>query len=93
MGYSRASDSRLRRTLYDLMDAAGVERDGRSFHEFKKTYISRLVAEVGTKMSLFEVARLARCSEQVLTRHYLKLGTNRLRDLMTQVWDASALAQ
>lgn len=75
------------------MDAAGVERDGRSFHEFKKTYISRLVAEVGTKMSLFEVARLARCSEQVLTRHYLKLGTNRLRDLMTQVWDASALAQ
>lgn len=37
-----SSDSRLRRRLYDAMKELKIARNGRSFHEFRKTYCSTI---------------------------------------------------
>lgn len=88
-GYRRASSSRLVRTLHDVFRQAGVVRGKRGFHEFRKTFITRLCREVGRKLSLHEVSRLARCSIVVLERHYMKLSSLDLRDRVSHMWDTS----
>lgn len=86
LGYRVTSTSRLLRTFVSLLEAAGVERRGRGWHEFKKTYITRMVVRVGRDLSLHEAARLARCSSGVLERHYLKLTTDQLRSRLEGMW-------
>ncbi|MBI2794729.1 MAG: site-specific integrase [Ignavibacteria bacterium] len=89
LGYHSTSDSRLRRTLYEVMHRAGIERNNRSWHEFKKTYISRVVRRIGTDLSIFEASRLARCSAPVLERHYLKLEPHELRQKIEKMWKSA----
>ncbi|RYE31365.1 MAG: site-specific integrase [Sphingobacteriales bacterium] len=80
--WNRGNESKLRKYLHDTMTETQIERDGRGFHEFKKTYITRQVLRIGKDLSIVEVARLARCSIKVLEEHYLKMGTEHLRELL-----------
>lgn len=61
---------------------AGVKLDGRSFHEFKKTYITNLIMKKGSKLSLFEIARLSRCATAVIEKHYLLLGNDKMLQVL-----------
>lgn len=92
LGYRESSTSRLRRTFMSVAKDAGVNLDGRLFHEFKKTYITKMVQRVGKDLSLQEVARLARCGLQVLEKHYLRMGSEHLREKLGNVFRDSAAA-
>ncbi len=86
LGYRETSTSRLRRTYLTVAKDAEVELNGRLFHEYKKTYITRMVQRVGKDLSLQEVSRLARCGLQVLEKHYLRMGSEHLREKLNHVF-------
>ncbi len=67
---------------------AKVDPVGHLFHEFMKTFITRLVARVGKDLSLHEVARLACCGVQVWERHYLSISPDTLRTKLERMWGA-----
>ena len=77
---------RLGRTFLSMCTNAKVDPGGRLFHEFKETYIMRLVTRVGKDLSLPEVARLARCGVQISERHYLSISPDTLRTKLETRW-------
>ncbi len=79
--WSQESDSRLRQALYTAMKNANIERDGRSFHEFRKTFITRLIVH-NKKMNIFDIASAARCEIRIIQQHYLKYPTEQLELLL-----------
>lgn len=74
-----SSTGRLRNRLETACAESGVDRKGRSFHTFRKTYISRLVDRVGNDLDAFTVSRLARARVEVIQNHYLQIPPEKLR--------------
>lgn len=66
------SVSRLRKTLYAAMDDLGINRNGRSFHELRKTFISLMA---NSDIDVRTASRLARCDVKVMMKHYTVLTT------------------
>jgi integrase len=66
------SVSRLRKRFYAAMDDLGIIRNGRSFHELRKTFISIMAnADIDVRTA----SRLARCDIKVMMKHYTVLST------------------
>jgi integrase len=66
------SVSRLRKRFYVAMDDLGIIRNGRSFHELRKTFISIMAnADIDVRTA----SRLARCDIKVMMKHYTVLST------------------
>lgn len=81
--WSTESDGRLRNALYNAMKENNIPRDKRSFHEMRKTFITRLIV-YNANMTLFDIAVAARCKISVIEQHYLKYPVERLRLLLEQ---------
>lgn len=62
--------SRLRHRLHDACEVLGIDDEGRSFHTFRKTFVSRMAAN-GVDVRL--AASLARCDVPVMMKHYTLL--------------------
>lgn len=68
---------RLRLYLLDTFNKTGIEPNGRLWHEFKKSYITRLMQKLHTKeLSIDEIVTLSRCSLDVLRKHYWYINPN-----------------
>jgi len=71
------NNKRLRLYLLDTFKNTGIERNGRLWHEFKKSYITRLMQKLHTKeLSIDEIVTLSRCSLDVLRKHYWYINPN-----------------
>jgi len=79
--WSAESDGRLRTALYAAMKELNIRRDRRSFHEMRKTFITRLIVE-NKNMNLFDIANAARCKISVIEAHYLKYPVEQLKRLL-----------
>lgn len=62
-----------------------IDLTGRSFHTFRKTFISRLVDRIGRDMDVWTVAKLARARVEVIQNHYLSVPTENLRAAMERM--------
>lgn len=62
-----------------------IDLAGRSFHTFRKTFISRLVDRIGRDMDVWTVAKLARARVEVIQNHYLAVPTENLRKAMERM--------
>lgn len=73
-----SSDSRLRRRLYDAMQTLKIPRDGRSFHEFRKTYCT-MIFDLGLPISA-SLALVRHKTVDVTIKHYLGRNEDALHD-------------
>jgi len=73
---------RVRRKLYKGMEAVGIDRGGRSLHEIRKTFISLMA---NNDVDVRVASSLARCSIQVMMKHYTILSEKNLKNAIENV--------
>lgn len=76
--WQASSDSRLRRRLYDAMKELKIDRNGRSFHEFRKTFCT-MIFELGLPISA-SLALVRHKTIDVTIKHYLARNEDALHD-------------
>lgn len=67
--------SHLNRSLKNMLLKLDIEKDGRAFHEFRKTAISKL-ANAG--VDILTAAELMDCSVEVMRKYYIKFDMSKL---------------
>lgn len=74
--------SRLRKRLNAAMEQNGIPRNGRSFHELRKTFIS-IMANNGVDVRT--AAILARCDIKVMMKHYTVMSTETVQNAVSLI--------
>lgn len=73
----------LRHRFYRLLESIGIERNGRSMHEMRKTFISNLA---NNDVDIRIAAELARCSVAVMIKHYTLLSHENKKKTLERIF-------